>query len=239
MPSLAGGAGEVLGGVQACFGEARLREHLKVHRFDTDSFLESHGKELDELNAALRTFFATELQTFTPDLYRSLIELTDVWPKTETTKNIRRALLIRYLGFPIWDAMLYPLQALSDVAERDAVRVARLSPSDSTLLTPVHDGGKVLGARLGHAYAFFSRKARENDYLWGRLDAAERIVRLLLTETTVEAGREKTSLGDRHPSYRNRCKEVFLAVLEEDTPHLPTIADDVEALRRQIEALSP
>ena len=103
----------------------------------------------------------------------------------------------------------------------------------------MHDGGKVLGARLGHAYAFFSRKARENDYLWGRLDAAERIVRLLLTETTVEAGREKTILGDRHPSYRNRCKEVFLAVLEEDTPHLPTIADDVEALRRQIEALSP
>jgi patatin-related protein len=232
-----GFAGEVLGGVQACFGEERLREHLKIHRFDTDSFLENHGKELDELNAALRTFFATELQAFTPDLYRSLIELTDDWQKTETTKNIRRSLLIRYLGFPIWDAMLYPLQALSDVAERDAVRVARLSPSDSNLLTPVHDGGKVLGARLGHAYAFFSRKARENDYLWGRLDAAERIVRLLLTETTVEAGREKTVLGDRHPSYRNRCKEVFRAVLEEDTPHLPTIADDVEALRRQIEAL--
>jgi hypothetical protein len=67
-------------------------------------------------------------------------------------------------------------RVLSDVAERDEVLVARMSPSDSTLLRPVHESGKVLGARLGHAYAFFSRKARENDYLWGRLDAAERLV---------------------------------------------------------------
>ena len=232
LSSGGGFAGEVLGGVQTCFGEQRLREYLVLHRFDTDSFLKSHRKELDDLNDALRKFLAAELQTFTADLYRTLVDLTGDW---ET--KIRRDLLIRYLGFPIWDSMLYPLQALSDVAERDAVRVARMSPSDSTLLHPVHEGGKVLGARLGHAYAFFSRKARENDYLWGRLDAAERIVRLLLTETRVEDGRDKIFLGDSHADYRSRCKEVFLAVLREDAAHLPTIEDDVEALRQQIEAL--
>jgi patatin-related protein len=232
-----GFAEEVLGGVQTCFGEQRLREHLEVHRFDTKSFLESHGSELDELNDALRRFLDVELQTFTADLYRSLVGLTDDWPKTERTTKIRRDLLIRYLGFPIWDATLYPLQALSELAERDAVRVARMSPSDSTLLSPVHEGGKVLGAKLGHAYAFFSRTARENDYLWGRLDAAERIVRLLLTESTVVDGREEVITGDRHRDYRSRCKQAFLAVLAEDEAHLPTIEPDVAALRRQIEAL--
>lgn len=232
-----GFADEVLGGVRTCFGEQRLREYLGLHRFDTNLFLESHGTEIDDLNGALRRFLGDELQTFTADLYRALIDLTDEWEKTEKTKKIRRDLLIRYLGFPIWDAMLYPFQALSDVAERDAVRVARMSPSDSTLLTPVHQGGKVLGAQLGHAYAFFSRKARENDYLWGRLDAAERVVRLLLTEKRVEDGRDKIIPGTSHGDYRSWCKQVFLAVLAEDAAHLPTIADDLEALQRQIEAL--
>jgi uncharacterized protein DUF3376 len=232
-----GFADEVLGGVRTCFGEERLREYLGLHRFDTDSFLDSHRKELDDLNEALRKFIAVELQTFTADLYRALIELTGEWTKTEKTKKIRRDLLVRYLGFPIWDAMLYPLQALSDVAERDTVRVARMSPSDSTVLTPVHPGGKVLGARLGHAYAFFSRQARENDYLWGRLDAAERVVRLLLTEKRVEDGRDKIISGASHPDYRRWCKQVFLAVLAEDAAHLPTIEHDLSALQEQIEAL--
>lgn len=232
-----GFADEVLGGVRTCFGEQRLREYLGRHRYETDSFLESHGKELEELEEALRRFLADELQTFTADLYRDLIALTDEWEKTEKTKKIRRDLLIRYLGFPIWDAMLYPLQALSDVAERDAVRVARMSPVDSTLLAPAHKGPKVLGAQLGHAYAFFSRKARENDYLWGRLDAAERVVRLLLTEKRTEDGREKIVPGASHRDYRSWCKQVFMAVLAEDAAHLPTIEHDLEALQRQIEAL--
>ena len=232
-----GFASEVLGGVRACFGEERLREYLGRHRFDTKAFLESHGEELDDLNEALRRFLAAERQNFTADLYRDLIALTGRWQKTEHTKKIRRDLLVRYLGFPIWDAMLYPLQALSELGERDAVRVARLSPSDSKLLRPVRGENKVLGAMLGHAYAFFSRRARENDYLWGRLDAAERVVRLLLTETRVEEGRETIVGGDSHPDYRRWCKRVFLAVLTEDAKHLPTVQEDVAALRRQVEAL--
>ena len=95
----------------------------------------------------------------------------------------------------------------------------------------------MLGAQLGHGYAFFSQKARENDYLWGRLDAAERVVRLLLTRTTVEDGKDKVIPGDSHPDYQSRCRQVFGAVLEEDSAHLPTIEDDIEALKVQIDAL--
>jgi patatin-related protein len=228
-----GFAREVLGGVRACFGEERLREYLELHRFDTRAFLDEHGDELDDLNDALGTFLTDELRTFTPDLYGDLLALTSTWTMSEATEKIRRDLLIRYLGFPIWDALLYPLQAYTDVGERDAVRVARLSPVDSRLLRPVDGRTKVLGARLGHAYAFFSRKARENDYLWGRLDAAESLVRLLLTRTTPE---DEVVLGTAHPEYRSRCKAAFHAILDEEAAYLPSIGGDVNALRKQLEA---
>ncbi len=218
-----GFADDVLGGVQTCFGEQRMTEYFQEHGFSVSSFLDDNSADLDQLTGALRSFLHAELEGFTPALYRDLVSLTDGWRTA-----VRRDLLIRYLGFPIWDALLYPVQALSDVAERDEVRVARLSPIDSTLL-PV-DGPKVQGADLGHAYAFFSREARENDYLWGRLDAAERLVRLLLT--TAETP------GNLHPDYRARCKTVFRAVLDEDAAHLPNIQDKVTELGKKVEALS-
>jgi patatin-related protein len=229
-----GFAREVLGGVRACFGEERLHAYLEEHRFDTKDFLDKHGEELDRLNDALRGFLKEELQGFTAGLYGDLIELTAGWTPGEVTNKIRRDVLVRYLGFPIWDALLYPLQAYTDVGERDAVRVARMSPLDSTVLEPDGEGPKILGAQLGHAYAFFSRRARENDYLWGRLDGAERLVRLLLTRTTAT---DEVEPGDKHPEYRNRCRAAFKAILEEEAEHLPTIAAEVEALRRKVEVL--
>jgi patatin-related protein len=229
-----GFADEVLDGVRTCFGEELLIEHLRLHGFDTHAFIEGHAGELDVLNDALRTFISKEQKTFTADLYRDLLELTSTWTAGEATKKIRRDLLIRYLGFPIWDALLYPLQAYTDVGERDAVRVARMSPIDSTLLTPIGGGRKVLGAQLGHGYAFFSRKARENDYLWGRLDAAERVVRLLLTKTDPDG---ELVPGSSHPEYRGRCKAAFRAILDEEAAYLPTVVEEVEALRKQVDAL--
>jgi hypothetical protein len=224
----------VLDGVGACLSQERLDAYLDQHGFDADAFAEAHGEELDALNDALRTFLGEELRTFTPDLYRDLLALTECWPPGEVAAKIRRDLLVRYLLFPIWDALLYPLQAYTDVGERDAVRVVRMSPVDSTLLARPGGGPKVMGAGLGHAYAFFSREARENDYLWGRLDAAERVVRLLLTSTTPE---DELVLGSEHPEYRSRCKTAFLAILDEEEPHLPTIGGIVGAIRAQVEAL--
>ena len=229
-----GFAGEVLGGVRTCFGEERVQKHLERHGFDTDDFLDQHGDELDNLNDALRTFLAGELKNFTPDLYGDLLELASKWPEGAATKKIRRDLLIRYLGFPIWDALLYPLQAYTELSERDAVRIVRISPLDSTKLRATRGQTKVLGAQLGHAYAFFSREARENDYLWGRLDAAESLVRLLLTRRTPD---DNVIPGSEHPDYQRWCKAAFGAVLDEDESHLPTIRDDVARLRQQVDAL--
>jgi patatin-related protein len=219
--------------VSACVGEQALDEHLEAHGFDAVPFFEGRAPQIDGLVGALRELLYTELEGFTPGLYADLLRLTSTWEGADAPK-LRRDLLIRYLGFPIWDALLYPLEAYTDVGERDAVRIARLSPADSTLLKPPQGEAKVLGGQLGHAYSFFSRRGRENDYLWGRLDAAERLVRLLLTRTDAD---ERVTPGSAHPEYRSHCKSVFRAVLEEEADHVPTIADEVAALRTQVDAL--
>ena len=53
-----------------------------------------------------------------------------------------------------------------------------------------------------HFWAFFDRHARENDYLWGRLDGAAHLIGILL--------------GKNHPDYRATCLRAFAAILDED-----------------------
>jgi hypothetical protein len=76
--------------------------------------------------------------------------------------------LVSYLGFPFWDLLLYPIQALADAGENDAVEVLGLSPYEARVLKMAPEA-KVEGKKLNHLWAFFDRKARENDYLWGAL----------------------------------------------------------------------
>jgi hypothetical protein len=67
------------------------------------------------------------------------------------------------------------------------VEVLRVSPLDVGLLRvppdPEHPDAppvKLKGVAAGHFGAFFQRPWRENDYLWGRLDAVERLIWLLI-----------------------------------------------------------
>ena len=121
---------------------------------------------------------------------------------------MRDDLRARYLGFAYWDATTYPARALSEVAELDEVRVVRVSPLDTDRLTPLGEDGKpnprakLKGVAIAHFGAFFRRSWRENDYLWGRLDGAERIL-WLLEDPSDEA-----------------AKEAFGAIVAEEAPKL-------------------
>ena len=57
-----------------------------------------------------------------------------------------------------------------------------MSPRDATLLPPLDPGKpkQLAGFEKMHFGAFFDRAGRENDYLWGRLDGAERLIGLVL-----------------------------------------------------------
>jgi hypothetical protein len=150
-------------------------------------------------------------------LLAALSELTSEWDQRR-----RRDLVVRYLGFPIWDVLLYPIESFAQIGEGDDIDVIRISPLESELLPAAEP---VEGVKLGHFFAFFRREARENDYLRGRLDAAEQLIRLLLRTT-------ESSL-----TLVEACKPVFKAILTEDGQDLTSIGTKVAAIDQQVDGL--
>ena len=116
------------------------------------------------------------------DLWEALTEHTQTWDQA-----VRARLLSRYVGFPIWDSLIFPVVWLARLPQLTPVSVQRFSPLDATCLTAVNADGtakedrsaKLDGTAISHFGAFFEKPWRQNDYLWGRLDGAELAMRLL------------------------------------------------------------
>ena len=191
--------------VGGIFGEGRLQPYLE--NWQVAQFIHDTDAEIARLRDQLGSYLDGALDGFGPRTYADLERLTADLPE-----EIRDDIRARYLGFPYWDATTYPARALSDVAELDEVQVVRVSPLDTHRLTPQgKDGapnprGKLRGVALGHFGAFFHRSWRENDYLWGRLDGAERLLWLI---------------GD---SSDQAAKEAFGAIAAEEAPNLTKAA---------------
>ncbi len=83
-----------------------------------------------------------------------------------------------------WDMFILPIERTSGAAERDPISFINLSPEAATYIRRGKDE-KVAGDALGHFGGFLKREWRENDIIWGRLDAAEVIVRIILAGKSV------------------------------------------------------
>ncbi|MDX6475916.1 MAG: hypothetical protein QOH95_1427 [Gaiellaceae bacterium] len=204
---LDGGEASFLGeAVGELFGEHQLAPYLAEWR--VEAFVQDKSGEIAGLRDKLGAYLDKALDGFGARAYAELERLTAGLPDA-TRDDIRS----RFLGFPYWDATTYPARALSDVAELDEVEVVRVSPLDTDRLTPVgKDGkpnprGKLRGVAVMHFGAFFKRAWRENDYLWGRLDGAERLL-WLLGDTSDES-----------------AKEAFGAIAADEKPNLTKAAD--------------
>jgi len=121
------------------------------------------GKVMNELQQKERDASFAKFQELSPKL----------------TADERREILVRYLAFPFWDRQIYPYVAFSDVGEFRNIDVYRLSPDDATLLGSLPAAKKLSGSKVAHFGAFLTREGRESDYLWGRLDAGDRLLTLL------------------------------------------------------------
>jgi patatin-related protein len=204
------------------FAEDRLKIFLEDFDADGARYASERKVEMNEVFDMTQALLRAQLAGFAPSLLGEIVEQTSAWDRRRV-----RDLVVRYLGFPIWDVLLYPVQALSQIGEGDEIKVVRVSPRDADIL-PLPTERKVEGARLGHFYAFFSREARENDYLWGRLDAAEQLIRLLFDATA------NASVG---PQLVSACKRGFAAVLDEEAGEMTSIQGTVDALRVEIGSL--
>ena len=129
---------------------------------------------------------------------------------------IRRALLLAYLGFPFFDIATLPLQQDDGLDETDEIKVDRIAPEDTHFLRPGADTLK--GTLLNSFGAFFARAYRENDYLWGRLQAAERLIDIVLSSLPPDT--------PPPPGIAARLKAAAMrAILADETPRLTAIPE--------------
>ena len=87
----------------------------------------------------------------------------------QSPKAQRRQILLTYLGFPFFDIATLPMLQGEGLEEFNPIKVDRISPDDAQSIRAGGAAATLKGIELNSFGAFFSRKYRENDYLWGRL----------------------------------------------------------------------
>ncbi|KQM95386.1 patatin [Sphingomonas sp. Leaf22] len=142
-------------------------------------------------------------------------------------RDIRRPILLAYLGFPFFDIATLPLLGGEGLDEFDPVRVDRIAPDDAPSIRAGGAEATLKGIRFNNFGAFFSRSYRENDYLWGRLHGAERMIDIALSTLPAEVRLP--------PGWITRHKRAaFLAILDEEQPRLQAIQPLFDELRAEI-----
>ena len=91
----------------------------------------------------------------------------------------RHEIVLHYVGFAFWDVLTFTLPEWRDIAEHDEIRIDRISPADAVSLRGGTANATLKGAELRHFAGFLSRRLRESDYLWGRLNGAERLIHIV------------------------------------------------------------
>ncbi len=139
-------------------------------------------------------------------------------------RDARRALTYAYLGFPFFDAATLPLLQGDGDGEFDAVKIDRISPDDATRLRSGGAAATLKGIQFNSFGAFFSRSFRENDYLWGRLHATERLIDIV--GSAAPAGRPLD------PATKDALmRRAFHAILDEEEGRLTNVAPLIGELR--------
>jgi hypothetical protein len=123
-----------------------------------------------------------------------------------------------------------PLLQDEGLDEFDPVKVDRISPEDCTSIRKGGAAATLKGIQFNNFGAFFSRAYRENDYLWGRLHGAERMIDILLS--SLPQGHE--FLASRAQSYK---RQVFHAILDEEQDRLTHIRPLIDTLRVEVDQI--
>ena len=148
------------------------------------------------------------------------------------TPTARREVLVNYLGFPFWDVLTFSVTNWRDVGEFDEILIDRISPVDARTFHGAGVEGKLKGTAFGHFGAFFSRAYRENDYLWGRLHAVDRLIDIVCDCADIDRARDGIDII----ALKHRA---FQLVLDREAPALRHCADLIARLREEIAKLRP
>ena len=145
----------------------------------------------------------------------------------QLSRPIRRTMLLSYLGFPYFDVATLPLLQGEGLDEFDPIKVDRIAPDDARSIRAGGAEATLKGIQFNSFGAFFSRAYRENDYLWGRLHGAERMIDIVLS-TLPAAVRLKPG------RVAGIKRAAFLAILDEEEAKLTAIPALIASLRSEI-----
>lgn len=203
---------------------AALAAYLEAQRAETHTGLRDVARRLPaDAGAALDALArAMDLTRLDAETDAALAEAL-----SGLSRDLKRPLLLAYLGFPFFDIATLPLLQGEGLDEFDPVRVDRISPDDATA---IREGGAeacLKGTQFHNFGAFFSRAYRENDYLWGRLHGAERLVDIVLS--SLPAG---TRLRPGRATAIKRA--LFHAILDEEADRLTAIPGLLASIRAEL-----
>ena len=139
--------------------------------------------------------------------------------------DLRRPMLLAYLGFPFYDAVTLPMLRGEGMNEFDPVKVDRISPDDASSIRSGGAQATLRGIEFYNFGAFFSRSYRENDYLWGRLHGAERMIDLVASALGPGEFVAPEALAELK-------RAAFLAILDEEQARLkadPTLVPQIRS----------
>ena len=125
---------------------------------------------------------ATDLaRAFVEDAIGTKLTADDVRElRAAATPEFRRVVRYYYDAFEAYDLVYLPLSYETAVADTNPVDVFRISPLDAQRPLDVSRGLKGVG--LGHFAAFVDASWRQHDIAWGRMNAAEILIRNLLPD---------------------------------------------------------
>jgi patatin-related protein len=192
---------------------------VKNLRAYATTFVEAHLDKLDRLIEQLAVEIDLKASTRELDDLLSALDLREWHP------GARREVLINYLGFPFWDVLALPVTSGREIGELNEILVDRISPQDVQTLKGFQGIESLRGIGFGHFAAFFSRAYRENDYLLGRLHAADRLIEIVCDSAGME------TIGDQLDKTAYK-KKAFTSILDSEEKHLRHSKELIDALRR-------
>jgi len=150
----------------------------------------------------------------------------------DAPKDVRRVVLLAYLGFPYYDIATLPLLQGEGLDEFDPIRVDRIAPDDATAIRSGGPKATLKGTEFHNFGAFFSRAYRENDYLWGRLHGADRLIDIIVSALPSDMAMAPTAVA--HAKHA-----AFKAILNAERPNLQHIPELFANLERELQELMP
>jgi patatin-related protein len=141
---------------------------------------------------ALRDCVTAHRELFPGPTWRALFGTSE-----SATEEVR-CFIVRSLAIEVVRRAFSPAADIESAEELSFVQLTPEAPSPIFSANPIHLPGpastrqKLTGAGLGHFAGFYRRSWRANDFMWGRLDAAARVVdMLLLNPPTADFGEGK------------------------------------------------